>query len=277
MDALVSYLYLLAPPPGSFHAPTLPENIVFAGDSAGGGLSISLLQLILELRRQGLHHLTWHGQKVELKVPGGVAANSPWLDVTRCMPSIIGNAAYDYLPPPREVNYNDHFPKDDIWPTKPPRGDLYCKIDELCHPLVSPLAAKDWTGSCPVWIGCGQEMLADEDAWFATYLIQNSVTVQWDQFEAMPHCFALIFPNDTVGNLYFNCWSSFVNQVVYSGGSKMKTSGRWFKAKTLQMSKVDVASLGEGWTFDKVVSRMREVQARRAKGEESETKILPQP
>ncbi|KAG6813290.1 hypothetical protein H0H92_012445 [Tricholoma furcatifolium] len=39
-------LFLIRPPPGAAHCPVNPAHIVIAGDSAGGGLSLALLQVI---------------------------------------------------------------------------------------------------------------------------------------------------------------------------------------------------------------------------------------
>lgn len=45
-DCLAAYLYLVNPPPGAKHTPISPKNIVIAGDSAGGGLTLALLQIL---------------------------------------------------------------------------------------------------------------------------------------------------------------------------------------------------------------------------------------
>lgn len=45
-DCLAAYLYLVNPPPGANHSPVDPKNIVIAGDSAGGGLCLALLQIL---------------------------------------------------------------------------------------------------------------------------------------------------------------------------------------------------------------------------------------
>lgn len=45
-DCLAAYLYLTNPPPGAQHNPVDPKNIVLAGDSAGGGLVLALLQIL---------------------------------------------------------------------------------------------------------------------------------------------------------------------------------------------------------------------------------------
>src|ERR1044071_1940864 len=50
-DVFAAYLYLLNPPKDAGFEPLNPKNIVFAGDSAGGGLSMALG---LALRDAGL-------------------------------------------------------------------------------------------------------------------------------------------------------------------------------------------------------------------------------
>lgn len=73
-----SDLYLIRPPPGALHTPVSPSNIVFGGDSAGGGLCIALLQV---LRDSGL------------PLPAGAVLISPWCDLTHSFPSIHLNTA----------------------------------------------------------------------------------------------------------------------------------------------------------------------------------------
>ena len=48
-DVLAAYLYLTSPPEGALHKPVPPSKIVVAGDSAGAGLSIALLTVLLAL------------------------------------------------------------------------------------------------------------------------------------------------------------------------------------------------------------------------------------
>lgn len=42
-DCIASYLWLIDPPHGAAHAPVNPKNIILAGDSAGGNLSLVLV------------------------------------------------------------------------------------------------------------------------------------------------------------------------------------------------------------------------------------------
>ncbi|KAI9663300.1 MAG: hypothetical protein M1831_002584 [Alyxoria varia] len=92
-----------------------PSRIVFAGDSAGGNLCMALLQLLMHLQRtyggldgnndKSSHSPTFlrfnnHRILLPLPLPAGVALFSPWLDLTRSLPSTRENAHWDYLPPP---------------------------------------------------------------------------------------------------------------------------------------------------------------------------------
>ncbi|KAL4943930.1 hypothetical protein BDV06DRAFT_234167 [Aspergillus oleicola] len=74
-DSLASYLYLLQD-----HA---PEDIIFAGDSAGGGMILSMLVIC---RDQGL------------PLPAGAILISPWVDLTHSFPSIVADNPGDYIP-----------------------------------------------------------------------------------------------------------------------------------------------------------------------------------
>ncbi|KAE9969999.1 hypothetical protein BLS_005117 [Venturia inaequalis] len=177
LDALHAYLSLLHPPPGSPHRPVPASQIVFAGDSAGANLASALMQLLLQINRSNPSpSVQFHGQTVEIPLPAGMALNSPWLDITRCMPSLESNAKYDYLP---TVAYSETHepPPCSIWPANPPRTDLFCEGSALCHPLVSPLAAMDWTNCPPVFITIGEEMLADENQILARRLAKQGVRV----------------------------------------------------------------------------------------------------
>lgn len=69
-------LYLIKPPPNTPHQPVKPAHIVVAGDSAGGGLTLALLQV---LRDTGL------------PLPAGGILISPWCDLTHSFPSVHTN------------------------------------------------------------------------------------------------------------------------------------------------------------------------------------------
>ena len=276
LDALVAYLSLLHPPPGSYYNAVPANHIVFAGDSAGAGLALALVQLLLQINRTATA-----GQSVEfhdttitlpLPLPAGAALNSVWCDLTRSMPSIDTNYHYDYLPPPMTNDQVARFPPESIWPTDPPRGDLYCEVSMLCHALTSPIAAKDWQGSCPLWLGCGEEMLADEDKIIASRAANQGVKVQWAHWGTMPHCFALILAGSPVEKQFFQEWARFASKVV--AGQQVETRGIFIEAKTLKEVDVDVkalATISDG----EMKSRMERARHAREAGVEGEAKLMP--
>lgn len=92
-DCLAAYLYLL----------TLvePSSIVLAGDSAGGGMVVSML---VTLRDQGV------------PLPAGAVLISPWVDLTHSFPSVAGEAPLDYIP-----QSGFHHRPSEAWP--PPDED----------------------------------------------------------------------------------------------------------------------------------------------------------
>lgn len=76
MDCLAAYLYLLE----QKHD---PSTILLAGDSAGGGMVLSMLVI---LRDQGI------------PLPAGAILISPWVDLTHSFPSLNGDGKMDYIP-----------------------------------------------------------------------------------------------------------------------------------------------------------------------------------
>ncbi|KAL0955799.1 hypothetical protein HGRIS_002008 [Hohenbuehelia grisea] len=102
-DVLAAYLYLIRPPPGAAHRPVKPAHIVVAGDSAGGGLTLALLQV---LRDTGL------------PLPAGGVLISPWCDLTHSFASCHTNTATDIIP-----TYGLSLQKpSSLWP--PPSDEL---------------------------------------------------------------------------------------------------------------------------------------------------------
>jgi acetyl esterase/lipase len=254
LDALVSYFTLLYPLPGSYHTPVSPEHIVFSGDSAGANLCTVLLQTLLEFRRQNLK-IRWNGEDRDVPLPAGLALNSPWMDITHSSPSCETNAKYDFLPSQSVSPEGMEFRPCSIWPANPPRRNLYAEDAYLCHQLVSPIVAKSWEGSPPIWIVTGEELLSDEDKYVAMVAARQGVQVVYDEFEAMPHTFALILEGHEGGRKCFTNWANFINSCVEDPKS-IKTVGRKYKARTLEESEVDVLTLSP-FTAEEVAARMK--------------------
>ena len=275
LDAFVSYLSLLYPPPTeSFHDPVPASHIVLAGDSAGGNLCLSLVQLLLQINRSATQPFRFHNHTIALPLPLPAACSTmaAWLDITRSMPSVTNNAHYDYLPPPISREEVSRFPPCEAWPTDPPRGDLYSDTSILCHPLVSPLTAKDWIGSCPLWFCYGEEMLADEVQIVASKAAKQGVTVVSEQWEAMPHCFALILLGSPMSKRACKDWAAFCQDAVK--GEPIKTRGLWIEAITGEEKEVDVKNLCK-ISDEEVKDRMEAAKAARDSGDEGEGKMLP--
>nr|POF04172.1 esterase [Quercus suber] len=275
LDAFMMYLSLLYPPPGSMHEPISAKSIVFGGDSAGGNLVFALLQLLLQLHRSSQNPtVRFHGKTVEVPLPAGVSANSGWFDIARSMPSIATNVKYDYLPPPRDDALS-HFLKDENWPTDPPRGDLFCDLSLLDHPLVSVLGAESWKGSPPLWMCTGEEMLTDEDCVVARTAVSQGVKVVWEQYEAMPHCFAMLIPHLATSERCVKSWGAFARQCV-EDADNVQTSGRYIHVKSGKEDVVQVESVTTHTVAD-ARKYMLEAKQKRLAGFEKEGKSLPKP
>jgi acetyl esterase/lipase len=229
LDALVAYLSLLSPPQGSFHAAVCPSRIIIAGDSSGAGLATSLLLLLLTFRRLQITHIRFHGKDVDISgiksqsqtsadpPVAGLAVVSPWLDVSRSLPSVHRNAKWDIIAAPSKEDDQPcpNFPSDAIWPTQPPRVETYCEANLVSHPLVSPLAAsaKHWVGAPPVYLCVGWEALQDETEVLARRLDEVDVTVAFDGYEGMPHCFSMV-PWNSLGITARRKWAHFCRDAV---------------------------------------------------------------
>ncbi|PBP26982.1 alpha/beta-Hydrolase [Diplocarpon rosae] len=263
LDALIAYLTLLYPPPGSLHAAVAPEHIVLAGDSAGGNLALALLQLLLHFQRHTPPTLLlFNNQHVALPLPAGVATCSPWTDITHSSPSCKRNLSTDYLPP---LTSRPH-PADEIWPASPPRNNLYAADAVLTHPLVSPLSAPSWHGSCPLYIATGTELLTDEDRHVAAKAARQGARVVYDEFEAMPHCFAMMLEGLPVSRMFFERWAGFMRACVEGAGAdgamELKTKGTRIRAKTLVQESVAVEGLsdeGDESVLQRMTKRVREM------------------
>ncbi|KAI0469007.1 alpha/beta hydrolase fold-domain-containing protein [Xylaria cf. heliscus] len=224
LDALVSYFTLLYPPPGSMHEAVSPRDIVFGGDSAGGNLALALTQTLLHLRRQNTK-IAWFGTRRAAPLPSGITLLSPWLDIVQSMPSWTTNTKWDYLPPPAlDAAARAPLP-DSTWPTTPPRAHLYVDDALRLHPLVSvhlnpgPNIGTEgpggggtgcWKGCPPVWLSCGWEALSDEDRYLVSRLRADGVRVVFEEYEAMPHVFAVVLPKVAQAERCVAGWARFV-------------------------------------------------------------------
>ncbi|KAI1380169.1 alpha/beta-hydrolase [Hypoxylon crocopeplum] len=99
-DCLAAYLYLLTVQD--------PTTIILAGDSAGGGMVVSML---VTMRDRGI------------PLPAGAILISPWVDLTHSFPSVSGDCPFDYIP-----QCGFHHKPSKAWP--PLNADEYALLTE---------------------------------------------------------------------------------------------------------------------------------------------------
>lgn len=223
---------------------------------------MALTRVLLDFQRNDTR-IMWHGSRRIVPLPAGVAVNSPWVDVSNSSPSWqpspeSGRAEFDYLPPmvlPGSDGLNR--PPCEAWPSKPPRRFLYTETDLVTHPLVSLFISdpKGWEGAPPMYVCVGWEMLADEVGFITASRLYNNgngaSSVVFEQYEAMPHCFALVLPKLPGAKRCLKGWSNFIRQAVERPETLRKgatgpgngSSFTHIKAKTLEETPIDPATL----------------------------------
>ncbi|TPX64907.1 hypothetical protein SpCBS45565_g05522 [Spizellomyces sp. 'palustris'] len=193
-DVLSAYLFLIDPPPHTGAPKYRPEQIIFMGDSAGGGLALSA---ILWLRDNGR----------QFPMPGAAALMSPWMDLTHSMPSWRLNNPYDYLPDgsndPKYIN--------------PERSHYYVSHNSfLDHPLVSPLFAKENRSRPlpPMIIQCGDaEKLRDEIITFVEEKFPTSA-IQLELYEDQVHVFQMFASLESISKLGLRRFGEWILNVT---------------------------------------------------------------
>ncbi|MFG2946210.1 alpha/beta hydrolase [Streptomyces adustus] len=151
-DGLAAYRELL-------ETGTDPRDLVIAGDSAGGGLSIATL---LAVREAGLPQ------------PAAVAVLSPWVDLTLAGGSIRSKEDADPIFTAADVRAY---------------ADLYVGAGDRAHPLASPVFA-DLTGLPPLLVQVGaNEVLLDDAVRLAGRAGADDVEVTLEIGPGLPHVY----------------------------------------------------------------------------------------
>ncbi|KAH8149306.1 uncharacterized protein LAJ45_06846 [Morchella importuna] len=208
-DVLACYLYLISQQP--------PGTIVLAGDSAGGGM---ILSMMIILRDQGV------------PLPAGAVLISPWVDLCHSFPSLVQENKHDFIPPHGFLQKPSlAWPPptmDDIEaaklgitlsnPTSPPVGfemvseqivdpkvpvkpsrrntsiaidgktiilkdqiQMYTTNDLMSHPLVSPILQGSLGGLPPLLVLTGGgEVLRDEQIYLAHKAANPATYPTWE-------------------------------------------------------------------------------------------------
>lgn len=137
-----------------------PDSILFAGDSAGGGLSVTV---------------TLAARDAGLPVPAGIVAFSAGLDHTRTGRSMTTKEGVDPL-----------FTREGMGRT----GALYLDGQDPEQPLLAPALEADLTGFPPLLLQVGtNELLLDDSVRFAVRARDADVDVVLDVVAGVPHVF----------------------------------------------------------------------------------------
>lgn len=236
-DLLILYLTLIYPPAGALHEPVPVESIVIAGESAGACISLGFLQLLLFLKGQDIQ---FHGKRVRVPLPAGVTTVSNQGDQALCLPSWKTNSQYDIWDESAPFLEPD-FPADSVWPSNPPREDIYTSASLFSHPMASPCTAVSWKGSPPLWFAVGQERLADSSKIIAQTAHNEGVSVLWDQYEAMPHCWMFFMTRFPHAKHLWKRWGRICSELILSPPSE--SHGNWIEVERLQESPVALEDL----------------------------------
>ena len=85
----------------------------------------------------------------------------------------------------------------------------------------------------------GNEGLEDEVAVVARRFHNAGVTVFFDGYEGMPHCFAMVFRDSVASKHCFDSWSKFCVEAM-EGKVVRRETGTWMKAFTNPPAFVEV-------------------------------------
>ena len=138
-----------------------PETLLLAGDSAGGGLSLALMQKLRE------------NDKPQ---PRAVALMSPWTDLTMSGKS-----------------YKERYDRDPMIDAEKivDAIDFYCPNQDKKNPLISPLFA-DLSGFPPMFVQVGsEEVLFDDSEKLVQKAKKAGIQTEFEIWDGMPHVFQM--------------------------------------------------------------------------------------
>ncbi|KAH9844910.1 alpha/beta hydrolase fold, partial [Teratosphaeria destructans] len=120
-----------------------------------------------------------------------------------------------------------------------------------------------------------EELLADEDKIVARVAATQGVQVQYEEYEAMPHCFAMLIPHLATSDRCLQSWGDFCRRAVEAPAT-LQTTGTFVRVKTGREEPRDVTAM-TALSVEQARGFMREAKERRIKGYEGEGKTLPKP
>lgn len=139
------------------------KEIFFFGDSAGGGLALTLSQSI---------------KKEKLPLPAALVLLSPWLDVSMTNPGIKEIEGKDFM-----------LSLDNLLIA----GELYAEDADLKNPLISPIYG-DLEGLPPIILFIGtHDILLPDCQKFRDLAFKKDIQLDYCEYDEMLHCW-MLFP-----------------------------------------------------------------------------------
>jgi hypothetical protein len=111
----------------------------------------------------------------------------------------------------------------------------------LAHPLASPAAAEDWTGSCPLWFVLGEEQIADAARLLAQTAHSHGVSVTLTEYEKLPHSFFWMFQQAPQTRKVMADWARVI--IAFAKGRVPTSSATFVHAKGLMAESMDIERL----------------------------------
>ena len=182
-DAVTAFDYLLA-------QGYAPGDVVFCGDSAGGGLTLALTMALRDRGRA---------------LPAALVVLSPWTDLTESLDTHYSNTGSDPLISSEELR---------------DMALLYAGGQDVKNPYISPLYG-DFTGFPPVLIHVGSdEVLLDDSRELAIRMEAQGVTVDIDIYDGMWHVWHMFDVEEARAAVRKIQW--FVHTQLEVGGLKKR-------------------------------------------------------
>ncbi len=146
------------------------ENIILAGDSAGGNLTLALTMKLREINSEIM--------------PRALVLMSPWTDMSFSLPSNNRNNVKDVLFGKQKETDASRVPRSPVFDYA---GDM-----DLKDPLLSPCFG-EFHNFPPMLIQVGTHEILEDDS-FTIYekAIKENVPVQFTRYEGMFHVFQLV-------------------------------------------------------------------------------------
>lgn len=168
-----------------------PENLIIAGDSAGGNLA---LVAMIRLREMGV------------PLPAAAVLISPWTDLTVSGPSVRDNAGADPLIPERTLRF---------------AAAAYSRGSDPASPQISPAWA-DLTGLPPLLVQAGSTEVLRSDA---ERIVQQARACggacEYQLWENMPHVFQALAGWVPEASLAVREIGAFVRERVAAAGGEV--------------------------------------------------------